>query len=96
MGTAVAAQPIAASAQASPSPTAGWGEPSIGVTRGSSSAAMGASRRERKSTQALLLIGAGWRAMSVPLRVFSVVFGVAASWTLLDAGARRLPAVLGW
>ncbi len=48
------------------------------------------------SIAAVLLIGIGWLRMSVTLRVLSFAIALAACWTLVDAGGRRLPAILGW
>ncbi len=48
------------------------------------------------SVVALVLISIGWNRMPVFARVIAMDIVLAAGWTLLDAGGRRLPAILGW
>lgn len=48
------------------------------------------------SVSALALIGIGWSRMSFTLRALSLVIALAACWTLIDGGGRRLPAIFGW
>jgi len=44
----------------------------------------------------LLASSVRWRHASVASRVFAVTLLALNGWTLLDAGGRRLPAILGW
>jgi hypothetical protein len=48
------------------------------------------------SIAALALIAATWRRMPAYGRVLAVPAILLNAWTLLDAGGRRLPAILGW
>jgi hypothetical protein len=48
------------------------------------------------ATVAVALIGLAWRRLTAVPRVISGVLLLVNVWTLADAGARRLPALLGW
>ena len=45
---------------------------------------------------AIFLVVVAWRRIPPTGRTIAAVFVFANLWTLLDAGVRRLPAVLGW
>jgi hypothetical protein len=48
------------------------------------------------SALALVLIAIRWRRMPGFARAISLVLTAANLWTLIDAGGRRLPGILGW
>ncbi len=48
------------------------------------------------SCVAILLVVVAWRRVPTVGRATAVPFVLANLWTLLDAGGRRLPALLGW
>ena len=45
---------------------------------------------------AILLVVAAWRRIPPAGRAIAAVLVLANLWTLVDAGGRRLPSVLGW
>jgi hypothetical protein len=48
------------------------------------------------SVGALALIAIGWRRFPLFARVIAGPMILACGWTVLDAGLRRLPSILGW